>query len=85
MPDRFTVTPDPASAGSSIRICFSNSALANTTINITVNNGGSSSVALQITLNGEGYGCVDWTVPETGWDSVICAHPSSVDHAVPVI
>lgn len=80
--DRFTATPDPVAPGGTLRICFTNTALANQTVTITISNGGTQSVSKQIALNNEGYGCIDWVVPATGWDGIILKEPTSWDHAV---
>jgi hypothetical protein len=83
--DRFTATPDPVAAGGTLRICFTNANLAGTTVTVNVNNGGGTVVQVDIALNAEGYGCVDWTVPATGWDGILLQHKTSDDHAVPVV
>jgi hypothetical protein len=84
--NRFTATPDPVSAGGTLRICFSNPALANTTVVISLDGGpGGQSASVQIPLNGEGYGCVDWPVPATGWSVVNMNHPTSDEYTVQVV
>lgn len=81
-PDRFTASPSPVSAGSTLTICFSNPALANTTVTIQLTNGEGASDSIEITLDAEGHGCKGWTVPQ--WDLVTMSQSTSADHTVAV-
>lgn len=81
--DRFTMTPDPATAGTTETICFQGTASTSSPITVTLTDGGGHGTTVQITLNAEHYGCTTFTVPL--WNGVIASHPESLDHAVLVL
>ena len=80
LPDRFTVTPEPAIAGDDIQICFDNTALANTSVTINLDNGEGASDSVIIALDEEGHGCATWSVPGTGWDYIKMNQATSAEH-----
>lgn len=84
VPDRFTVTPEPATAGDPVQICFTNSSLAGDTIAVGLDNGEGSATSVNITLDEHGYGCTSWTVPATGWDVIRMNQATSAEHVTVV-
>jgi len=84
LPDRFSVSPEPATAGDDIQICFDNPALAGQTITVQLDNGGGATSSIQITLDGEGHGCAMWAVPGTGWDLIKMNQATSAEHVTVV-
>ena len=80
LPDRFSVNPEPAVAGDDIEICFENSELAGTTITVDLDNGEGATKKVNIALNSDGYGCVTWAVPATGWDLIKMNQSTSAEH-----
>lgn len=79
LPDRFTTTPNsPFAAGTTVRVCFTNAALANQTISVNVVSVAGDQQSLSIALDAEGHGCVDWVAPN--WDGGTFEHSTSADH-----
>ena len=72
MAGTLTMTPDPVDPGGEIDICFDGgSAMANDKVKVDLSNGGAEFDEVDIQLDGDGEGCVTWTVPTSGWASVI--------------
>lgn len=83
-PDLFSATPDPVTAGEDLSVTYTNASKANETITIHMSNGSSGHDSVSVTLDANGSGTVEWTVPASGWISVILSADGSADHTVAV-
>jgi hypothetical protein len=85
MTDRFAGTgPSPVSAGSDLKVEFSNPDLADTTVTVEATNGQGQTEKIEIKLDSTGKGSTKWKVPATGWGIVRLSQDTSEDHTVAV-
>lgn len=78
-------TPDPASHGTTVTICYDDIARAGQTITVTISNGGGKALQKGIVLGADGKGCTTWVVPDD-WASFAATmtEPGSDDYALAI-
>lgn len=64
---RFSINPDPPTAGQNVDITYTNADLAGDTVTITISNGEGHSEPRQINIGSNGVGTTTFPIPE-GWD-----------------